>query len=90
MKYLVFIISFFYAIASNAQQPFAISINVEQNLPSPYVFDVLEDNSGYIWVASNDGLSKYDGFEFINYKTKTSALLSGSNICQDKFGKIWY
>jgi ligand-binding sensor domain-containing protein len=31
------------------------------------VYDIKQDNKGYIWIATDNGLSKYDGVHFRNY-----------------------
>jgi signal transduction histidine kinase/ligand-binding sensor domain-containing protein/DNA-binding NarL/FixJ family response regulator len=59
------------------------------------LFDVETDLKGQIWLASHDGLSCYNGYEFINYKPDNIRLgVLGSNIISviapDDEGKIWY
>ena len=34
------------------------------------VTDVMQDRTGYIWLSSWDGLSRYDGYRFVNYKAQ--------------------
>ncbi len=36
-------------------------IGVERGLPSTYINGITEDRQGYIWVATTDGLARYDG-----------------------------
>lgn len=36
-------------------------IGVEDGLPSSYINGITEDRDGYIWVATTDGLARYDG-----------------------------
>ncbi len=54
------------------------------------MYNVLQDKKGYIWLATDDGLCRYDGFEFKVYKSPKQVSLSGSNITEDKYGRIWY
>ena len=43
-----------------------------------------------MWFATGEGLSKYDGTKFSSYFSKKQTSKSGSNILQDKFGRVWY
>ena len=47
------------------------SFSVEEGLSQPYVYDIVQSKSGSIYVATGDGLGKYDGNKFTTYKTKT-------------------
>lgn len=42
---------------------------VEQGLPSDVIKAVTEDSLGFIWIATDDGLVKYDGVRFTTYKS---------------------
>jgi signal transduction histidine kinase/ligand-binding sensor domain-containing protein/CheY-like chemotaxis protein len=44
------------------------SLSFDDGLPSNTVVDVRQDQSGYLWIASNDGLARYDGFSFRLYR----------------------
>lgn len=48
-------------------------ITVEQGLPSNNINDILQDSHGYIWMATDNGLCRYDGGTFVNFSaTKDS------------------
>ncbi len=74
----------------NAQKSFSINISKNLGLPSSTVYDLMQDTKGFIWMASNHGLSRYDGFEFITYTSPSQSSLPGSTIQTDKYGRIWY
>src|SRR3989339_1354162 len=57
-----------------------------EGLPSSTVFDMLQDNEGFMWFGTLDGLSRFDGKHFINFNEKDglnsvviTALLPGDN-----------
>lgn len=55
------------------------------------VYDVIQDNEGFLWVATEGGgLCKFDGKNFVTY-TRFNGLASEKvrNIFQDKNGVIW-
>ncbi|WP_400078521.1 two-component regulator propeller domain-containing protein [Winogradskyella sp. R77965] len=43
---------------------------VDEGLPSSEVYDIYQDKRGYIWFATDKGLSRYNGYEFENFTTK--------------------
>ncbi len=43
---------------------------VDEGLPSSEVYDVYQDKQGYIWFATDKGLSRFNGYEFKNFTTK--------------------
>lgn len=58
------------------------------------VNDIAKDSLGFVWVATNDGISRFDGYSFQNYKVSSSTFDCGLNnqflqILTDKQGNIW-
>jgi ligand-binding sensor domain-containing protein len=53
----------------------------------------LKDSRGFLWIGTFNGLNRYDGTHFYNYKrTKDSLSLPDNTIhglCEDKQGNIW-
>lgn len=43
-------------------------LSLEQGLASSVVQDIIQDQQGFIWVATEDGLSRFDSYEFKNYR----------------------
>ena len=41
--------------------------DTESGLSSDVVFDVLQDQQGYLWVGTSNGLNRYDGYQFTVY-----------------------
>lgn len=39
----------------------------ENGINSNYVNELIQRRDGFIWMATADGLSRYDGYEFVNY-----------------------
>lgn len=44
--------------------PLFETLGVEDGLPSSRVYEVVEDRSGFLWIATAEGLARYDGVEF--------------------------
>ncbi|MCE3228680.1 MAG: signal transduction histidine kinase, LytS [Bacteroidetes bacterium] len=68
---LFFILSglFWPFISVRAQDPVYINYNVDNGLPSNEVYDIFEDSLGYIWIATDHGISRFNGYNFKNYST---------------------
>ncbi len=66
----------------------------EDGLTSNSVSDIIQDKYGFIWIATWNGLSRYDGYSFYNYTTGKSSgipLLHNriSKLTSDVYGNIW-
>lgn len=72
------------------QDPYYVPINKANGLPSNTVYYIYQDSKGFIWVAHDEGLSRYDGYEFKNYGSDLQNPKAGTDIKEDKFGRIWY
>ena len=49
----------------HAQTPAAFqTISTDQGLSQGMIFDLLQDKEGFIWVATKNGLNRYDGYSF--------------------------
>jgi len=69
--------------------------STEDGLPQYTIMDILQDKKGFIWFGTWDGLSKYDGYRFHNYKIKAGdAYYMKSNriekMYDDRYGRIWF
>ncbi len=41
-------------------------------LPQTFIYSIVQDTHGYLWVGTGNGLSRYNGFVFENFTTKDS------------------
>ncbi|OFX38417.1 MAG: hypothetical protein A2X04_14785 [Bacteroidetes bacterium GWF2_41_9] len=65
---------FFSALTSQAfpQSYNFRNFNSEDGLTQSYVYSIIQDVQGYLWVGTDNGLFRYDGFKFENYPTSDS------------------
>jgi len=66
----------------------------EDGLPQHTVMDILQDQKGFMWFSTWNGLCKFDGYNFYTYKIQQGdSYHMRSNridhICEDKYGNIW-
>ncbi|WP_372750993.1 two-component regulator propeller domain-containing protein [Labilibaculum sp.] len=55
-----------------AQNNHFINYGVDNGLPQAYIYSISQNSEGYLWVGTGDGLSCFDGANFINYNTMDS------------------
>lgn len=70
-------------------------IMVEDGLPNGLVHDILQDQQGFMWIATEDGLSKYDGYTFTTYRhdpgdSTSLGSIWVSAIHEDRTGGLWF
>lgn len=82
-------ILFFFCISLYAQKPVFIDLKKQISLPDITFYDIIEDSKGFVWLASNKGLFKYDGQEFQKYDNENKKGLAVFDLNEDKEGKIW-
>lgn len=56
-------------------------LNYMDGLSSDYVYAAIPDSSGYLYIASQRGISIYDGYRFVNHP---SLQLGVSDLCLDR------
>lgn len=69
------------------------NINIEQGISQSTIEDIFQDSEGYIWLGTNDGLNRYNGYEFkiYNYEEYQNSISHNgiTDITEDKYGNIW-
>ena len=64
---------------------------VEDGLPSSEVYSTFQDSKGYIWFATDAGVSRFNGYEFKNFDIKDG--LTDNTVFlirEDSKGRIWF
>ena len=68
----------FQSIFSQPQYTFK-RLTMADGMVSNYIVDVIQDKQGYIWMASESGLCKFDGKDFTIYNTGNSNIKSNAH-----------
>lgn len=85
---LILSITYFSASAQINYQQFT----TEDGLPSNEVYDIVQDSKGFVWIATDRGVARYDGYDFQVFTTKDGL----NHECvinifpEDRFGRLWF
>lgn len=69
-------------------------ITVDDGLSNNIIYDIKQDNDGFLWFATENGLNKYDGYSFEHFKNNPNdSTTIASNvvrtILKDSEGNFW-
>ncbi len=98
--YLLAIVCFVvHSIHTGAQEPHYYHYDDNNGLPSNEVYSIAQDNRGFIWIACDAGLYKFDGIRYISYRNKEqrsyavsglTTTASGRMYCYNFVGQVFY
>lgn len=92
MKLLFFIL---FCILSQSKAQFNAQYwDTSLGLSNNWVSDIVQDKQGYIWIATQYGLNRFDGYDFKFYQYEPNNIYSLSSnwvrkIEQDSLGQFW-
>ncbi|MCP4217760.1 MAG: hypothetical protein GY765_24175, partial [bacterium] len=62
----------------------------KDGIPGNMVSCFMQDSKGYLWIGTENGLSRYDGIEFKIYRKEDGLPDNGIlSILEDREGRIW-
>lgn len=93
--FLTFLLCTFIATALNAQliKPKLVfkNFSVDDGLLSNEVFHVIQDSTGYVWIATANGINRFNGVDFKTYNIE-DGLIDNTiyEIYNDYKGRLWF
>lgn len=69
-------------------------LSTENGLSNNLIYDIIQDKYGFLWIATDDGLNRYDGYEFKIFRNNPSDSNSLSDnsvwsLAEDNAGRLW-
>jgi ligand-binding sensor domain-containing protein len=67
------------------------SWTTENGLPQNSINDILQTRDGYLWLATNDGLVRFDGARFVVFDRSTEGIRTQRvrSLLEDSKGSLW-
>ncbi|MDR1525738.1 MAG: helix-turn-helix domain-containing protein [Tannerella sp.] len=86
------VIALWISFTVNAQQ--TRFYDVSNGLSSSYITSITQDKEGHIWIATEDGLNRFDGSRFVVYRNRfddTTSLINNHirTVYEDSKGRFW-
>jgi ligand-binding sensor domain-containing protein len=96
MKILWYLFLFFStsSIAQFPQTPKALKYSTKDGLSFGIVNSIVQDNNGFMWIATDDGLNRFDGISFriFRHDSEEKFSLPGNyinTVFKDSHGQLW-
>jgi len=69
--------------------------SIENGLSQSSITGIIQDDLGYIWIATQDGLNRYDGYDFMILKNNPDDSTTLPNnylyfLIKDQLGYLWF
>ncbi|KAA5827684.1 hypothetical protein FPF71_02250 [Algibacter amylolyticus] len=82
------------SLNAQSNNKFLEQIGIEKGLSSNYPNNIIQDSKGFIWIGTNNGLNRYDGYQFkiFKYDANNTNTISDNlitNLLEDSNGNIW-
>jgi ligand-binding sensor domain-containing protein len=95
-SFAVLMLSYFpLLVNAQVESVFFRSLNMEDGLSQGKVNDIAQDHIGYMWFATDDGLNRYDGYQFKIFRhdpdnpNTLSDIAVGALLEDSTRGKLW-
>ena len=80
------------SISANGQT--ARLYSSSDGLANSHIYDIFQDSKGFIWISTENGLSRFDGIKFFNTsfdRTRSNSIASNTvrTVLEDSTGRFW-
>lgn len=89
MRRLLCLLVVLYPFLSLGQEVPSFNITEQDGLPSNTIYNLFQDNKGFLWIATENGLARYNGFQFYTYDNPKVRSRAVSGILQDNNQRLW-
>ena len=94
MFFCFFLFSFFGFCQTEEKSLLFRPLTTEDGLSNNVIYDVLQTTDGYLWLATDNGLNRYDGYSVKVYyhRTNDSSTITSSvirSLIEDREGNLW-
>ena len=69
LLFSIFFCFFFFVLQAQVSSPFSFThYSMVNGLASNEVTSIVQDRTGYLWISSNNGLQRFDGVQYKNFR----------------------
>ena len=87
---IFFVIAFLFSLHSSAQERKFTYYTTADGLPGNWVYICKEDTRGFLWIALESGLARFDGKNFVTYDKRNGMPdVEVLDLAFDKENKVW-
>jgi ligand-binding sensor domain-containing protein len=79
----------FFCMQAYAQFPYVKKLSYPEQLPTQVVYDMLADSKGYVWIATDKGLFRFNGRTSVSIPFVNTTSKAVSYLQEDKDGVLW-
>src|SRR5436190_17806482 len=66
------------------------SYNTENGLVHDRIRKIVKDSRGFLWICTAEGVSRFDGYDFVNYNRRLGLPANGVNdLLETRDGSYW-
>ncbi|RFZ94857.1 hypothetical protein D0C36_04805 [Mucilaginibacter conchicola] len=90
LKRLLAAFFFTFITLSNAVKAQSRSYQTAFEMPTRVVYNLMVDKRGFLWIASDIGISRFDGVNLVHFKSAEQSSLSAVCLYEDSHDRIWF
>jgi ligand-binding sensor domain-containing protein/serine phosphatase RsbU (regulator of sigma subunit) len=80
-----------FSVILNGQTYRFKNYGIDNKIPNGFIYTLNQDNNGYLWIGTGNGLSKFDGFDFYNIEFPDSLPdRYPTSSLKDNDGTLWF
>ena len=88
--YIFFLAALFVSPVCKGQETGRFNLNIYNDLPSNNVYNITVDHLGYLWIATDKGVVKYNGYNLRGFDLNKEFINKDTwNLFEDKNGRMW-
>lgn len=92
LSIIYFIFVHLSALIADQETPTIEFFSYKDGLTTSNVYSVLKDSKGFVWICTENGLYRFDGYNFRNLSSIVKASINGTVNCitEDKDQNLWF
>jgi signal transduction histidine kinase/ligand-binding sensor domain-containing protein/DNA-binding response OmpR family regulator len=91
LYFCLFFLVYSFTVQSQSYLIQTEELSIENGLSNRFVRSIVQDTKGFMWFATNNGLNRYDGYNFKVFTQKNSKIQSNftSELFEDVDNNLW-